>query len=153
MNAQTKIAFLTALICLSGGSFAWSNPSFEEARKDYAAGKYAACLQKLESLGQSGKSSDLAHYYKALCHQRTNQTAQAKSEYLWVAKNSSNASLRANAGTALRSLSKAAAHSSYNGAGNVFSQVQPQSTSRSDMAPALGQRLPEPPGWQRCQPN
>ncbi|MBY0356603.1 MAG: hypothetical protein K2W82_01270 [Candidatus Obscuribacterales bacterium] len=151
MDTQIKIVILIAFLSLSGGNFAWSNPTFEKARKDYAAGKYAVCLQKLEALGQS--NSDLVHYYKALCHQRTNQATQAKSEYSWVAKNSTNPSLRANAGTALRSMNKAAAHSSYSGAGNVFSQNQPQSSSRSDMAPALGQRLPEPPGWQRCQPN
>lgn len=83
---KTILLFATVMLtCLSAGASAMAAPSAQEAINDYNAGRYLACLQKLQALNL--KTNATAHYYIALCAQNLNRMTEAKAEYNWVIAN------------------------------------------------------------------
>ncbi|RTL36119.1 MAG: thioredoxin [Candidatus Melainabacteria bacterium] len=83
---KTALLFATIILTsLSASVTAIAAPSAQEAINDYNAGRYLACLQKLQALNL--KTNPTAHYYIALCAQNLNRMTEAKAEYNWVIAN------------------------------------------------------------------
>lgn len=96
-----------------------SNP-FKEANELIKQRKYTEALAVLNTVQPQ---TELSHYYIALCYQYLNQTAKAKTEYMWVYNNGKNPQLRANAGNAYTQISQYQARRTYAGQGNTFARV------------------------------
>ena len=60
--------------------------SFEQATKDYAAGRYSLALSEFDAFKAAYPNNIMVHYYCGLCSQALNKLGQAKAEYEFVAK-------------------------------------------------------------------
>lgn len=119
-----KTASLLAVALCLIGSRAHAETTFSGAVNDYNAHRYGPALTKLAKLEMTNPNNDKIHYYMALSYQGSSQMAAAQQEYSWVAENSSDARLRHNAVTALRSIGQWNLTRAYAGNGNVFQQSQ-----------------------------
>jgi thiol-disulfide isomerase/thioredoxin len=94
--------------------------SYNQAVKDYNAGKYAVALAEFESCKTAFPTNALVRYYTALCEQNLGRLDQAKSEFQWVAGNG-DARLRSMAQAGLNQLSRAHATGSHSITGGFSS--------------------------------
>jgi len=80
-----------------------SEPTFENAQKYYAEGKYNDALQEFIMLN-ARRPSSINHYYIALCYQNLNQRSAAARYYQLAANSATDEALRQNAQLGLRQL-------------------------------------------------
>ncbi len=85
----------------------------------YTQGKYRDCLNIIES----GRPSELTHYYAGLCYQGQGQLSRANSEFQWAASYAKDPLIRYNAQMALQSVSSYAKSRTYAGQGNNFART------------------------------
>jgi len=90
---------LIVLPCLSAPA------SYNQAVKDYSAGKYAVALSEFQAYKAAYPNNALVHYYIGLCQQSLGRIDQAKAEYQWVAGNG-DAQLKSKAEAGLNQLSR-----------------------------------------------
>ena len=86
--------------------------SYNQAVKDYNAGKYAVALAEFESCKAAFPTNALVRYYTALCEQSLGRFDKAKEEFQWVATNG-DARLKLMAQAGLNQLSRAHASVSH----------------------------------------
>lgn len=102
---MNRFLSLFVVLCVLQPLPAGASAAFDQAVQQYKLRKYSVAIAGFQSELRSNPSNALAHYYMALCYQGTNQIAQARQEYEWVAS-SNNAQLRGFASTGLANLSK-----------------------------------------------
>lgn len=95
---------LSILACLAFEAQA-ATP-YAQAISDFQARKYAQALSGFQNASRSNPSDPLCHYYMALCYQYMNQVGLACKEYQWVASNSRDLKLKAQAQAGLTQLSR-----------------------------------------------
>ena len=114
-------------------------PAFGEAVGKFNAGKYKEALAGFQHLDESGFCCDKVHYYIAQSYQGMNQTAPAALNYQWVCMYSKDPTLNYYSQVALNQLAYYQGHRTYNGQGNYFARVQPNTyTGASSSAGMVG---------------
>lgn len=109
---QSRRFALVAAVCVSflGSQFVLAESDSDKKLKEvYSKKNYAQTIKDCEAVLAKNASDVNAHYYLALSYMNTKQSAKAKKEFEWVAKNGKEKSLVDYAQNAIASMSGGAA--------------------------------------------
>ena len=101
--------------------------SYDQAVKDYGAGKYTLALSEFQAYKAAYPSNALVHYYIGLCQQSLGRIDQAKAEYQWVATNG-DTQLKSRAQAGLNQLSRVRSSGGSSTSSGSLSQASGSST-------------------------
>jgi thiol-disulfide isomerase/thioredoxin len=80
--------------------------SYTQAVADFQSKRYAQALSGFQTASRANPSDPMCHYYMALCYQYLNQVGYSTQEYQWVAANSRDPRLKAQAQSGLAGLQR-----------------------------------------------
>lgn len=103
--------------------------TFEAAVRAYQSKNYASALEQLKTLHARNRSDPMIHYYMALCYHGLNSMRDAVREYGWVAENTRDPRLKANALAGLQQIGRSTARLATTGTVRREPSSSPSSSS------------------------